>query len=284
LPFADDELLVLAISQPMKEMILMGWNSLVFGVRSVGMALTLSLASQIAYAQTTETVPARGRDDQRRVVLAGERIKWFSDARQTAKSRTAAEKAGEVLGAPVTDLMTDEEPASATLARVEEIKRAGGKAVVVFTGQADQKSGNTEEELMRTLSELANELSASGITVFLVPSATSVGAAVSAQIRMAANDTNVFYVDPGNETSGEPYRQTLSEVRRLAAQHADAPRQVRTLVPIAAPSDGSTAVKAGPAETPVQIQMVPPPPLKAFEPRRPSERKATGTKRPAVAR
>jgi len=190
----------------------------------------------------------------------------------------------------IVDMTVDSEPARATLERARKALQARPDAVIIFTGRADSLSGINDEGFRATLTELARIFARADVEVFVVPSATFVGADVIANLRLAADDAAVQYVEPGTEISGEPYASVIADVAKLVtARRKPTDVAPKPAVVVAAPTPSvtekptSSVVVAGPAATPATIYMVPPPALKNFDPREtPTARKRMGKlKKPA---
>jgi hypothetical protein len=247
--------------------------------------LLLVFAGSTAIAQddaATTAAEAKGK-----AVLLGEQLRWFTDAR-TAEPEQIREKVAELLDMEIVDMTTPGERLEQTIAKADEALAAEPEMIIVLTGAADEKANTTEDQMRARMTGLAKKLAASGRDVYVVPSSTSVGAATSAIIRIAATQADAEYVDPGSEISGEPYKETMAEVRRLHASgragDTETPQAGVPVVPIdRQTTDGGRSVIAGPAQTPVTIEMIPPKPLKRFNPQRPTATKKSDKKQPAIA-
>lgn len=194
----------------------------------------------------------------------------------------------------IVDLTVEKESAQATLARAPKVLERKPTAVVIFTGLSENPSGGDDEALRSTLTALARTFTRADVEVFLVPAATFVGADVSANLRLAADDAAVHYVEPGTEIGGEAYTVVMAEVGKLlSARTAGKVGQVPPAVVLATPAPTSSAaetsagatVVATPGPTPATVYMVAPPPLKHFDPREtPTARRRMGkVKKPEFA-
>jgi hypothetical protein len=246
----------------------------------VGGAHNMRAQDVAAFSSTTGTLvllgerPRSQRAGQQPVVVAIDRV--ASDTLPAMK---------------IVDMtVEDAEPARATLERARKALQAGPDAVIIFTGRADSISGIKDESFRATLTELARVFTRADVEVFIVPSATFVGADVIANLRLAADDAAVQYVEPGTEISGEPYASVIADVAKLVtARRKPTDVAPKPAVVVAAPTPSvtekptSSVVVAGPAATPATIYMVPPPALKNFDPREtPTARKRMGKlKKPA---
>jgi hypothetical protein len=195
----------------------------------------------------------------------------------------------------VVDLTIEKETAAALAKRVERALREKPDVVIVFTGSADEKAGTRDEAVIKALSPVVKGLSKECPSVFLVPSSTSLGAAASANLRIAATETGTTFVEPGTEIGGRPYEDALAEVRRQLTEArlapAPTPKPAKATQPgpamVSQETTGGTVqtVAANAAQTPATIYMVPPPALKRFDPREtPVAKERRGrAKRPAIA-
>ncbi len=187
----------------------------------------------------------------------------------------------------IVDMTVDAEPVRATLARAKRGLEVRPTAVVIFTGRSDSAASGDDEKLRATLVELARTFARADVEVFLVPSATFVGADVSANLQLAADDAAVHYVEPGTEIGGDPYQSVLADVGKILAARV-APQlpaaHVVEIVAVPTPSrreEATSTVVAKPGPTPATIYMVPPPALKHFDPREtPKARKRLGKTKP----
>lgn len=193
------------------------------------------------------------------------------------------------------DLTVEKESVAATARRADKALAAHPAAVVIFTGSSEQASGGDDERLRGELVQLARIFTRRDINVFFVPSSTAVGADVAANLRLAADDAAAQYIEPGTVIGGDAYETVLREIGKLVGSRLSPPRAtpkavavtVSTPMPASAAAPTTTTSPATvvmrPATTPATIYMVPPPPLKHFDPREtPTARKRLGKlKQPA---
>lgn len=226
-------------------------------------------ATSVSKAQTpVATEPTRPLEGV--AVLAGQRVKWFGDKRDATVSEQipAVER---TLGMKVRNLTKLDEPLTATVTRMPEITRENPNLVILFSDAA--APGAPEDTVRKSLNQFARDLQGNGIKVYFVPSSPSIEALASAQLRIAASDVGATYIEPGIEASSEPFREALSEIRRAYQTSTHAPAvvsQIGATNATAAPvTSGTRVMSAGPAQTPVVLQIRPPAPLKQFDPKPP---------------
>ncbi|MGC8741950.1 MAG: hypothetical protein ACP5QZ_00055 [Candidatus Sumerlaeaceae bacterium] len=246
----------------------------------------------VCYALSLQAAPESFPSTTGTLVLLGEKPRT-QQAGKAPVTVAIAEVASATLPAMrIVDLTVDKETVQATMAHVPKALTHKPTAVVIFTGLSDKPSSGDDEALRTTLVALARTFTRADVEVFFVPAATFVGADVSANLRLAADDAAVHYIEPGTEIGGEPYHVVMEEVGKLlsarAAKAADTSRSsvvVATVAPPPSPAvatTGTTTVVAPPGSTPATIYMVAPPPLKRFDPREtPAARRRMGkVKRP----
>ncbi|MCX7626393.1 MAG: hypothetical protein N2Z21_09310 [Candidatus Sumerlaeaceae bacterium] len=186
------------------------------------------------------------------------------------------------------NMTVDKEPLDATLQRAAKAANLSARAVVIFTGSSENLGAGDDEKLRAKLVELIRLFTRKDAEVFVVPSATFVGADVCAVLRMAADDAAVHYLEPGVEIVGDPFGVVIEGIGRILTARATVQTPARPVVVAVeppAPTDTSTSgtVITKPGATPATIYMVAPPPLKRFDPREtPKARKRLGrVKQPA---
>lgn len=174
------------------------------------------------------------------------------------------------------------EPVETTFQRAAKAAEVSPRAVVIFTGSSENLSAGDDEKLRAKLVELIRVFTRRDAEVFVVPSATFVGADVCAVLRMAAEDAAVHYLEPGAEIVGDPFGVVIEGVGKILAARSAPAAVARPVVaavvpptPTEAPTSGTLITKPG--ATPATIYMVAPPPLKRFDPREtPKARKRLG--------
>ncbi|GIX43917.1 MAG: hypothetical protein KatS3mg130_0325 [Candidatus Sumerlaea sp.] len=225
------------------------------------------------------------------VVLLGEKPRVREGARVTVLTQIA-QQTSSILNARVVDMTVEKESAQATANRAAEALAAKPSAVIIFSGFADEAAGIADESVRKDLVAAARTFGKHDIPVFLVPSSTALGAAVSANLRLAAEESAATYVEPGTEIGGKPYEEALAEIAKklapaptVAESSVLAPPVKLASEPPSAQTSGSVQVVKGAAvQTPATIYMVPPPALKSFDPREtPGPKRRIGRpKKPAI--
>lgn len=247
-----------------------------WGVRvMVALAVVLSSAAMgtaASFAEATGTLVLFG--EKPRTQRAGQAPTTVDIAAITSETFPAMR---------VVDLTTDKEAVEAMVRRADKALAAYPQAVILFVGGSERSAGDDQEKLRSQVVALIRIFTRADVEVFVVPSATFVGADVSAALRLASDDTAVHYVEPGAEILGNPYAVVAEEIGKILAartrsqQATLAPPAVAAVATPAAVANTSGTVVAKPGATPATIYMVAPPPLKRFDPREtPNARKRLG--------
>jgi hypothetical protein len=254
---------------------------------------------------TTGTVPSFRQEalngngnagEKTTVVLFGERPQWNPEGKQP-RIRDIITTASAILNANVVDATIPEEKLSDTANRIQSVLSSRPGAVIILSGRKDEKLATNDDAMRQSLTKIIQAFKQNNIQVFVVPSSTSVGAGVSGSLRVIATTTNASFIEPGTELAGHPYQEALGEISKAlnvasaaSSANASAPAdgaEDHAASPLSTPAGlkpGSVpgSYSAGPAETPVTIQMTPPPAIKHFDPRETRQKTPPETKRPAV--
>lgn len=193
------------------------------------------------------------------IVLAGERVKWNSGPKP-ASAEDILSTASRILRSKVVDLMSTGELIRVTQKRIPEYLARKPVAVIIFSGAADEKARTDEEAQSDTLTTIGQTIASAGIRVYFVPSAVSVSASVTANLRIAASASDTTYVDPGSEFGGRPYEEALNEIANIE-------NRARAASVVLPEGTSSSLTVQGPAATPTTIYIAPPPALKSFDPK-----------------
>jgi hypothetical protein len=247
----------------------------------VGVALECVSWAAEAAASTSQTV-----------VLLGERPRTQRAGKEALVADIDTIASSTFVGKRIVNMTREKEAVRETLARAEAIVRSKPAVVIIFTGSADEAAGGDDENLRKDLVALVRTFAKEGSEVFLIPSSTSVGADICANLRLAAEDAAVHYLEPGTDIGGNAYSQALRDVAKaLSPQQSKSQESAKPAIVVPTPREvaGETSgteqvVAVKPAATPATIYMVPPPALKHFDPREtPTARKRLGKlKKPAV--
>ncbi|MBX7244372.1 MAG: hypothetical protein K1X53_02670 [Candidatus Sumerlaeaceae bacterium] len=259
---------------------------------SAEMTATAESTTKTESAPAPQATPSAEMAKHGPVVLFGEVPRWSKDGkRPEVRDVTGAARVqwkGEVI-----DKMTTGELAANTLKRVDAIKALHPQIVILFNGASDQDANTGEDAHVKALKETAEALVGSGIHVYVVSSDPSIRAAFSAHLRIASSLANATFSETGTEFGGKPYEEAFAEIAKTESLRAVKPAIPPTTaaaasVPPSAGDDATSGLRVysgGPAQTPVAIQMVPPPALKQFDPRDSLGKKpTTKAKKPAVSR
>lgn len=233
--------------------------------RAAATAAIMLLAAHPALAQSTASASATTPT----VFLVGERPVWEVGARNAAPDVVPA--AARELAADIKDHMTTGELVADTARKADELASKSPDIVIYFGGKADSDASVAEEKQLAALGDVGKKFLQAGAKVYFVPSAPSLGAAATANLRIGANLAEVEFVEPGTEFDGNPYEATFREIKKLAS----AQPEVKPLASVpdtvtpdqVIPPVGETTVRLDPAETSAVIMMKPPAPLKQFDPK-----------------